>query len=362
MEKKTRFYELDIARAISMLGMPIVHVYEELMIQGIAASGVWNQGLLLTYSCILGPSVFMISLGMNLVFSRNTTSKQLIERGIKTILMFYALNLVRFIIPSFIAYVCGDTGALSSALKGSLCADILFFAGGAFVFFGLIKKFKVSSFYALLIAVLMLTLDMLIPEPTFKSEYVGIALGKFFYVNGWSCFPILPWMIFPAIGYCVGQYIVKMQDEEERGRFWKKVFFCCTIGIVAVSVCIKSYGLSPLLIAASPANSYITDLVNVVLNILAAGIWYSACYFVYSKIKNTKIPESISCFSQKILVFYCVQWILVGWLEYMLLAAGYRNQGKIGMTGICIIGIVFLFVSVKITTIIQNGRGSRKGN
>lgn len=326
MHEKTRFYELDLARVIPMIGMPLVHIYEEFLRQGLAAEGVWAQGKVFIYLCMFGPSVFMISMGMNIVFSSRSTPEKLAKRGLQTIIAFYVLNLFRYIIPGAIASACGDADAWHSALSSSFCSDILFFAGTAFLFFAIMEKFEVKPARILLLTLGMLTIDMLIPEIEFASEYLGIALGKFFYVNGWSCFPILSWMIFPAIGYYMGHIVIKLRTEEERLRFWNNILLGSVVCLVAVGVCMKSYGLDPLLIAASPANSYITDLANVVLDVLANGIWYCFFYYIYRAIRKTRLLYLASEFSKKVIVYYFMHWVLVGWLEFMLLAVGLRDK------------------------------------
>lgn len=65
MNEKKRFYELDLARVIPMIGMPLVHIFEEFLMHGLARGDAWTHGQIFIYLCMFGPSVFMICLGMN---------------------------------------------------------------------------------------------------------------------------------------------------------------------------------------------------------------------------------------------------------------------------------------------------------
>lgn len=353
MTQKKRYYELDLARAVPMLFMPLVHVYEEFLMHGFATGESWSQGLILVYLCMFGPSVFMLSLGMNLVFSSHNTPKDLAQRGIRTIALFYGLNVIRYIIPGSIAILCGDAEAKYSILRHFFCSDILFFAGITFLLFSVIQKYSIKPFYVLLMAVTMLVVDMLIPDLNLNSEILSIALGKFFYVNGWSCFPVLSWMVYPAVGYCLGPMIQALNTEKEHRTFWKKVILGSVVGFLAVGICMSSYGLDPILIAASPANSYIVDTANVVLDLFVAGLMYGFYYYVHLLIRNTRLVQHISSLSRGILTFYCIHWILVGWTEYMLLAMGMRNQHILGIETIMGIGVGIMVISIILTIAIQ---------
>lgn len=354
MTEKIRYYELDFIRVLPMLFMPMVHVYEEFLMHGFATSEAYAQGYFIYYLAICGAPAFMIGMGMNLVFTSHSTPKELAHRGVRLILLFYGLNILRYVIPGMIAILCGDTEAKLSILRHFFCSDIFFFSGFVFLFFALMKNFSVKPFYILIISVLMLVVNMVVPKPQLENEILAIALGKFFYVNGWSCFPVLSWMTFPAIGYCLGFVIKMLKGEGERHVFWNKIFIGGVVGFVAISACLSSYGLDPILIASSPMNNYITDPLNVVLDVFATGFAYGLSYYLYLLLRKNRIVKKICNLSRDILVFYCVHWVLVGWLEYMMLAMGLRNHqfAEFGMMiGIAVIimmlSVVFTFVLKK---------------
>jgi len=334
--------------------MPLVHVYEEYLIHGFATGEAWSQGLILMYLCMFGPSVFMISLGMNIVFSSHNSPMELAQRGIRTLVLFYGLNIFRYVIPGSIAVLCGDAEAKYSVLRQFLCSDILFFAGVTFLFFALMKKISAKPHHILLISLMMLTLDTLIPEPQPESEFVAIALGKFLYVNGWSCFPVLSWIIYPAIGYNIGLILLRSKSEDERRSFWRNILLISFVGLLSVCACMRSYGLDALLIAASPVNNYITDLFNVVLDLFLAGLMYCLYYYLHLPILGTKAIRGISRISSGILIFYCIHWVIVGWLEYTLLAMGMREQHTFGFGSIMLTGLAIIVISLALTLLVQN--------
>ena len=51
-------------------------------------------------------------------------------------------------------------------------SDILFFAGSAFLFFALMKHWKVKTCYIPVITIFMLTLDMVIPDGIISDPFI----------------------------------------------------------------------------------------------------------------------------------------------------------------------------------------------
>ena len=256
----------------------------------------------------------MISLGSNLVFS-DAGPRKLAKRGCTTLVAFLLLNITRDVLPDIAIALAGHADAFDVLGYDMLASDILGFAGFTFLFFAIIKYFQISPLATLLISLCMLTVNDLIPQLHLSSQFVSATLGNFFYADDYSCFPLLSWMIFPAIGYALAS---ALRDIPDKDLFWKHVIAVCAIVLVATSVNMRKYGLNPLLIAASPVNAYITDFANVVLDAAIAWIWYGIFHFVYKRIRSARIKHIILCGSQAIMLFYMAQWILVGWIRSAL--------------------------------------------
>lgn len=342
IKDRRRFEELDIARALPLLLLPVVHMYEEMeSIDQITESFVTGNEWILKL-CTLMPSVFMICLGANIVFSRKSTAQQLFKRGIHFIIFGVVLNFMRFGIPSLL-YLPWTAGPLLECIYYTLTPDIYDFVGMAFLFFALFKKLKLSSLQILLISVGLLTLDAVIPNFETSNTYLNGFLGRFIWMDGDSCFPVLTWMIFPAIGYCFGEVYKRFRSEEDRKHFVTQILGVSVVGIVSVFVWMYTYQLDPILLATSPANDSITDLVNVVILSFEAGIWFAVIYFLYMKIRGSSFCNKIVHLSKRIVPFYVIQWVIIGWAEWGI-GNSYTGEGRIFNT--------YTFWAASIATII----------
>lgn len=78
----------------------------------------------------------------------------------------------------------------------------------------------------------MLTVNDLIPPLHLSSQFAAAAWGNIFYVDDYSCFPLLSWMIFPAVGYALASVL---RDASDKDLFWKRVIAVHTVVLVAVT-------------------------------------------------------------------------------------------------------------------------------
>jgi len=319
--KSRRFEELDLARSIPLLLLPLVHVYEEFETIDAFSENFSKSYHWVLYLCTLMPSVFMLLMGANVRFSRRTTPEFLIHRGIYLLIVGVLLNIFRFVIPSIIiAIIARDADGIigeKGTLYYTLTPDIYDFAGLAFILLGLLKKLNTSPLMIILLSIIMITIDTIIPDFSTGSSHLDGFIGRFIYMNEDSCFPLMNWFIFVAIGYYVGKFYKGFETEERRKQFNKKMFLVSFSVVIAFWFVLRSYNLDPLLIMTSPANAYITDFTNVIMLTFLAGLWFAIFYFIYFKIKETKICKFLVVISKEILPFYCWQWIIIGWAEYM---------------------------------------------
>ena len=104
----------------------------------------------------------------------------------------------------------------------------------------------------------------------------------------------------------------------------------------------------------SPANEYITDFPNVVMLTFLAGIWFALFYFVYFKVKETKISKLLIVISKGILPFYIAQWIVIGWAEYLAYGLiDYEDYELMTYTSFWILVIATIAISIAVV-LVQN--------
>ena len=99
------------------------------------------MGQVFLYLCILRPSVFMISLGSNLVFS-DANPRKIVKRGCTTLIAFLLLNIVRDGIPDVVVALTGHPSTLDTFGYDIFASDILGFAGFVFLFFRTCQTFS----------------------------------------------------------------------------------------------------------------------------------------------------------------------------------------------------------------------------
>ena len=320
MAKSRRFEELDIARALPLLLLPVVHVYEEMeSIDSLPESIVTNNEWILTL-CTLMPSIFMIFLGANIVFSSRTTAKSLFVRGWKMLGVGLLLDVVRFGIPitSYCIVNQDWTDFFDEFLYYTAVSDIYDFVGLAFLAFALFKKLDLSKMKMFVIAAVLLIADMLIPNFSTGNDFVDAILGCFIWMNEDSCFNFMQWLIFPVIGYIFGDLYKNFATEDDRKCFVKKMLGVSVVGLIGMWFSLASYGIDPLLVITSPMNEYITDIPNVIMLVFEAGIWVALVYFAYMKFKDAKVTRFLVNISKSIMTYYVVQWVIIGWIEYFI--------------------------------------------
>ena len=317
-KQSPRFKEFDIIRALSLLALPLIHTYEEMMLLD-ALPGAVSDGCI--WIMIFGNTapIFMLCLGTNLAFSRHTTAEDLLRRGFQFLCWGLLLNLARFIFPSALTSLYLHSPALLyESFYYTLAPDIYDFAGLAFLVFALFRKLNFSTLQILLTSFFMLTLDSVIPNFHTPNDYCNALIGRFLWMDADSCFPLLTWLVYPAVGYCFGLFFLKQKNKADRDRLMKRVLCVSAIGLVAMWFSLRSYGLDPLLIMISASNEYITDLPNVLSMIFFSGIPFALIYFFFHKFQHTRFCRGLVDISYSIIPFYISQWIIIGWAEYLV--------------------------------------------
>lgn len=308
-----RFEELDILRALPILGLPLAHLYEEGCDYGMLHPQV-EHGLAFGMTLFAwGAPIFMFLMGANWCFSRRTTPAYLAHRGLLLLLIGVVLNLVRFVLPSVVGLFTGHEDEFYEALGMVLCSDIYDFSGAAFLLMALCLRLKLRALPLLTLALAMLTLGNCVTMPEDTNVYVLNALGRFVWVSENSYFPLFTWFIFPAAGYVFGRMYRDFPTEQARARFCLLLMPAGAVGLAACVKALQTYGLSAVTIYSSPANSYITDLPNAAMIFCTTAVSIGLMYYICRQIQNTWLQRALVAVSKVIMPFYILQWVIIGW-------------------------------------------------
>lgn len=307
-----RRYELDIIKFLAILFMVVVHIYEETELGSTSASAA-SYVVEFVGSPLAAP-VFMFCMGIGLVYSRHSDARFLARRGVKLLLIGYGLNLYRGLAMGI--EMAGYTGSWTAIPMMSVMyltvVDILQFAGLAFLFFALMKKWKLKSCWILLVSIVMLFAAQLIPQVD-KEQYLAASLlGIFRYQSEMSSFPFLQWLLFPVLGMIFGENLRKAEDVNRfylaGGGIGTALFAGTTLTAVLSGKNVVNFFMD---------NYYNMDALQILWTISIVLMWISLWYFISMVFHPEKLKTFISYCSRNLNKIYIIHWLIVIWV-YML--------------------------------------------
>ena len=207
-----RQVELDIAKCIAIVFMILLHCY-------FVAAGFKNT-ISVPMTRIVGhllggpyaAPVFMFSMGVGMVYSRNQEPAYLVKRGVRLMLLGLVVNIGEFFVPHFLAGKLLGEWDIFPIAGGLLlfCIDILAFAGMSFIAIGLFKRLNLSAKQMLIIAVILSVAGSFLRFTDLGSNVLNLIAGYFIgSAGGFTAFPLFNWFIFPAAGLFFGEYYIR---------------------------------------------------------------------------------------------------------------------------------------------------------
>ncbi|MBR1482229.1 MAG: DUF1624 domain-containing protein, partial [Ruminococcus sp.] len=197
-QKNARRFELDLLKALAIISMIFCHAVSRL---GIHNAGYENEFLFFLGDEILGnylcvAHAFMFAMGVGIVYSRKSTPKKLILRGVKLYLLGYLLNFLRYGMYNLAEGIfSGDFR--SDILRAFLGMDILHLAGLALIFTGVMKILKLREVPVLAIAGVLSAIGAVIPVIDTGNEVGNWLIGHFVSTNSETCcFVFFNWYVF----------------------------------------------------------------------------------------------------------------------------------------------------------------------
>lgn len=324
--------ELDYAKGLAIFFMIAVHCLEIF-----ASSRVIDEtayGIAVEFfGSFTSATVFMILLGVGIIYSRKAEPRILVKRGVLLIGAGYLLNLIRGFFPMLISWkLTGSDEWLAYMMIEPLRIDILQFAGLTFVFFGLSKKLKFSSwtFVAVLIVLegmnfLLINYGFYYPDimeyHNFKFFIAGLT-GLLWGTSDLSSFPFLSWIFYPIVGYLFGEYLIKQDETGKKRLFTIITLVSAVIFAAAILLCWYfeiDYGWE-----TDAAFYHHMLLGNIVFGSCAFTL--IGVVFFLSKYLPELFHKVLSRWSMNVTEIYFIQWILIGWIA---IGTDYNQFGAI---------------------------------
>ncbi len=293
--------------------------------------------------------VFMLLMGVSIAYSGKNTPGKLMLRGLMILLLGYALNLVREIVPIYIAQEL-DLLSMLDLLPDTfttllLQVDILQFAGLALIFLGLLSALKIRRRFYLPLALLFALINPRlwnIQSGVFGIEYI---LQLFWGADHYVYFPFFTWIFFPLIGVGVGDLLIRAKDKQ---IFYRGLFVAGLI-ILLLGVMIvftdAEFHLGDYYRHAIGGNLWMTGFVLV---------WWSLIFFLTSRFSLAEtISNRVTFWSKHVTVLYFIHWVIIGWSVLLL---GYES---VYYPGIIILMALFTILSDRLTLAWVNVRHKR---
>lgn len=320
---KGRQFELDVFRFILIYRLAIVHVF----VDGSPPEALDVLGIPYYFDSVvggvIGPTRFMIVMGIGLAYTRHGSPKEVFQRGIKIWIIGFLLNVFRYLIPSLVGYaLSGDGGKYLEPLPYLFFGnDILQFAALAMMLMALLLYFKLTPGKILAVALGMSAIGTVFRSVDLHNNVLNVIFGHIIgseTVSGdpyiYSDFPLLIWFIFYAFGYLFGYYYQRLKDKK---KFYNIVSPICII--IAVAFCaweiVGGFGM----MMGEGANVFYHMTTPEAIICIIACIGFLIIPYYLSMIIPEKLKKPIESVSRNVNSVYCIHWVLVFWTVDLLI-------------------------------------------
>lgn len=312
LSNKGRQFEADLIKFFAIPFMVCVHFYEQFGafdFTGELPGSIFRNVTEFTGGPLAAP-VFMFSMGIGMIYTRKSTPKDFMRRGLKLLITGYCLNFVRQTLPQLIGLAFGIDSGLD-IIDGLLCVDILPFAGMAFLCTGLMRKMKFSSVQICLAAFLLQAVGIHFVKIHMTPGVIQNLLGLLIPTGGWTSFPLTLWLVYPALGMVFGEYLTKCKDK---AKAYKRILLYSAIFFAALTSALLYAGYDVRMIYALYGDSYYHQnplstlwITPVILIALTSG------YFLFRKTEKNLIGKFIKYCSINLNTIYIIQWLIIAY-------------------------------------------------
>ena len=314
----SRYECFDFARGIAIIIMVGIHVLYLLAFESIEESFFYK--ITYTLSSIICAPVFIFLMGFFISISKKQYSyKNILIRSLQVLFFAYLLNALRGFIPNYLGiyFESQSLEDLKPYTLGILLLeiDILHAAGLSLLILGLLHKWVKNKYILIIITVITIGITPFLTKiqtdiPVLKY-FCELLWGQSFY----TYFPLFPWIGFALCGMVFGKFFNKAKDKD---RFFHIGFYTGLVILIAgltISAVFKEISFNK---QALLQGDYIHGILPVSFFIFVCGmicVWLFFCHYLTDIFSSTPVFIRIFFWSKNVTLFYCFQWILVGWFE-----------------------------------------------
>lgn len=332
--------ELDLLKALCVVGMIVVHVMLDLGKD--VMPGVMDDYL----TEFFGAATFMTCMGIGMCYMRRQSPAAYLTRGFGLLTIGQFLNIMRNSLPNLIAWwITGKQFFIANSFL-VLQSDILSFAGLAFLLMALFKKLKLKNGTILGISIVMSFLALLawhtVPSP--DNYLASQMLGYFIITDAEAYFPLLCYFIFTAFGYFVGGYYPRVKDKDALSG---RIMLVC-FPVAAVYYVLRFTLEMPFLPELGSDLQYNMKPLPDAIATCFFTLGILALLYRIVKLFDGKLPNVVSQFSANINNYYCIHYMFVLPVQTILIATtGHLLPGKVAPILYSLALIVVCYVIVE---------------
>ena len=314
MNRKPRYFFIDVLKVIALLMMPIIHA--SAVFNGVAGMGLIkftadrvSIDLLCSILYLFAPGVFMLSMGFVLSNSSHNTPEKLAKRGMQLLLVGLILNIFRGTLVFTIGgFLFQDDSLFREAVTWLLGSDILFFAGLYLLLHAFLKKIGAGDVTILVIAVALQILGTLLPCADTGNTILNVVIGNFVYSDEKSFFPLVWWAIYPVAGI----FLRKGFDaaEKKSGFMLKCAAICAAVfAVTSAALMLSGRSVSEYLLWGQHALTMRTP--SMLLTLSLEGIYIGIIWFISEQLRSERLRNAVSAVAEKLNRIYCIHWLLL---------------------------------------------------
>lgn len=358
-----RQFEIDLMKLVLIVRLAPVHV----IVEATRPELLDVLGLPYYFDSVvgglIGPTRFMILMGLGLAYTRHGTPREVFMRGVKIGIIGVILNICRYLIPSLIGY--GLSGNYDKYILNLpylfFSNDILQFASLAMMLMALLLYFKLNPQKIFAVSLVMSLAGNLLRQVDTHSNVLNVILSHFIGVESkggapfiYSDFPLIIWFIFYAFGYLFTYYYKRLNNK---ARFFAVVSPVCLVIAAAFTVweIIGGFGM----MMGEGVNVFYHMTTPEAFICILAFIGTLGIFYPVSKIIPEKLKKPIESISRNVNSVYCIHWVIVWWTVDLFIYLIRGNQYLEPQVAVAI-GAVITVVSIVIADLWSKFKYRRK--
>jgi uncharacterized membrane protein len=309
---RERIRELDLARGLAIVAMVVTHSLSFTGSDNVIHSTPFK--LVNMIVSILAAPVFMSIMGVLQGYSSRTRTGKNIIRGIMIIGLGYALNFSRGTLPVLVGLWIGSI-ATSDLNHGPwyymLDVDILQFAGLALIALSIIRRLMPWPAVWCTLGVITVFGSPYLWNIESVHPVLRYAISLVTGNQEYAYFPLFPWMTFPLFGMAYGAVLKRTGNRQ--GFYLKSALVGSVLFVIGLGTMgIADHAHLSNFLSGSFRHGQLPPVILLTF-IGFQGILFLLCRAITERFPRFFIFSLLYYWSKNVTVYYCIQWILIGW-------------------------------------------------